>query len=435
MSPILAPVRGVPVNEGILKLSKKERDRLRILSRVRGGELKLREATELLEISYRQGKRIYKRYREKGEKGLVHRLRGRPSNSRKDAALREAVLDRYRERYEGFGPTLASEKLGKEGHRIDHETLRRWLLEEGLWQRRRKRKKHRSWRERKAHYGEMVQVDGSHHDWFEGRGERAVLINMVDDATGRTFSRFHEGETTRAVMETLWEYVEKYGIPRSIYTDKDSIFVTERQPTIAEELRDEEPVTQFGRALKKLGVKMNVAHSPQAKGRVERSNGVYQDRLVKELRLLGIGGIGKANELLQNGFLEELNGRFAKEPRSTVDLHTPVSKRVDLRSIFCFEEERLVDNDWTVRWKSRIFQITKANRMVPRARQKVTVQEWLDGSIHLLYRKRELRCMELNTKPTREKKKKKKRVKSGGRSRRTVPANHPWNRPYKTMVA
>ena len=420
------------MKERILKLSQKERDRLRILSRVRGGELRLREATELLEISYRQGKRIYKRYREEGEKGLVHRLRGRPSNSRKDAALREAVLDRYRERYEGFGPTLASEKLGKEGHEVDHETLRRWLLEEGLWQRRRKRKKHRSWRERKAHYGEMVQVDGSHHDWFEGRGERAVLINMVDDATGRTFSRFHEAETTRAVMETVWEYVEEYGIPRSIYTDKDSIFVTERQPTISEELKGEEPLTQFGRALKKLGVKMIVAHSPQAKGRVERSNGVYQDRLVKELRLLGIGGIGKANELLQDGFLDDLNGRFAKEPRSTVDLHMPVPKKVDLRRIFCFEEERIVDNDWTVRWRSRIFQITKANRIVPRAMQKVIVQEWLDGSIHLLYRKRELRYTELDKKPSREGK---KGANNGERSRREAPANHPWNRSYKTMVA
>ena len=356
---------------------------------------------------------------------MVHRSRGRPSNRRKDPAIREAVIKRYQELYEGFGPTLACEKLEKEGYQLDHETLRRWLLEEGLWRKRRKRKKHRSWRERKEHCGEMIQIDGSHHDWFEGRGEKVVLINMVDDATGRTFSRFHEAETTRAVMETVWGYVEEHGIPHSIYSDKDSIFVTDRQPTVSEELKGEQPLTQFGRALKKLGVRIITAHSPQAKGRVERSNGVYQDRLVKELRLVGIKGIGKANELLKNGFLDELNGRFAKEPRSKIDLHKPVPKRLDLRRIFCFEEERLVDNDWTVRWMNRIFQITRTNKVLPRARQRVTVQEWLDGSIHLVYRGKELQYRELDKKPPREGK---KEVGIVERMPYRPPADHPWRR-------
>ena len=181
------------MKKGILKMSQKERDRLRILSRVKAGEMIIKKASELLEISYRQCKRIYKRYREEGERGLIHRSRGRPSNRRKDPAIREAVIKRYQERYEGFGPTLACEKLEKEGYQLDHETLRLWLLEEGLWEKKRKRKKHRSWRERKEHFGEMVQIDGSHHDWFMGRRGKAVLINMVDDATGRTLSRFHEG--------------------------------------------------------------------------------------------------------------------------------------------------------------------------------------------------------------------------------------------------
>ncbi len=415
------------MREGILKMSQKERDRLRILSRVKAGEMRLGKASKLLGICYRQCKRIYKRYREEGEKGLVHRSRGRPSNRRKDPAMRGAVIRRYQERYEGFGPTLACEKLEKEGYHLDHETLRLWLLEEELWEKKRKRKKHRSWRERKEHFGEMIQIDGSHHDWFEGRGDEAVLINMVDDATGRTFSRFHEAETTRAVMETVWEYINRYGIPHSIYSDKDSIFVTDRQPTVSEELKGERPLTQFGRGLKKLGVKAIAANSPQAKGRVERSNGVYQDRLIKELRLAGIKRIGKANELLKSSFLDELNERFTREPKSRVDLHRLVPKGLDLRTVFCFEEERTVDNDWTVRWKNRIFQITKANKVVPRARQEITVQEWLDGSVHLVYCGKELQHRELDKKPSREGK---KRVGITRRIPYKPPADHPWRRGY-----
>lgn len=425
MSPYTGTFKEVSVKKGILKMSQKERDRLRILSRVKAGEMIIKKASELLEISYRQCKRIYKRYREEGERGLIHRSRGRPSNRRKNPAIREAVIKRYRERYEGFGPTLACEKLEKEGYQLDHETLRLWLLEEGLWEKRRKRKKHRSWRERKEHFGEMVQIDGSHHDWFEGRREKAVLINMVDDATGRTFSRFHEGETTRAIMETIWEYIDEYGIPLSIYTDRDSIYITDREPTISEELKGEKPLTQLGRALHKLGVRIITARSPQAKGRVERSHGVYQDRLVKELRLAGISSIAEADNLLKDSFLGDLNKRFAREPKSDVDLHRPVPEGVDLRRIFCFEEERGVDNDWTVRWSNRILQIAKANKTLPRARQRVTVQEWLDGSIHLVYCGKELRYRELDKKPPREKKK----VTGVAERRSYRPApDHPWKR-------
>lgn len=413
------------MRKGILRMSQKERDRLRILSRVKAGEMMLRKAAELLGICYRQCKRIYKRYREEGEKGLVHRSRGRSSNRRKDLATREAVIKRYQERYEGFGPTLACEKLEEEGYHLDHETLRLWLLEEGLWEKRRKRKKHRSWRERKEHFGEMVQIDGSHHDWFEGRREKAVLINMVDDATGRTLSRVHEGETTRATMETVWEYIDEHGIPLSIYADGDSIYITDRQPNISEELKGEKPLTQLGRTLHKLGVKIITARSAQAKGRVERSHGVYQDRLVKELRLAGINSITEANNLLEGSFLEELNDRFAREPKSDVDLHRPVPEGLDLRSVFCFEEGRVVDNDWTVRWRNRIFQITKANKILPRARQRVTVQEWLDGSIHLVYRGKELRYRELDKKPLREKK---KITAAAERKPYRPAADHPWRR-------
>lgn len=316
--------------------------------------------------------------------------------------MREAVIRRYRERYEGFGPTLASEKLEKEGYRINHETLRLWLLEEGLWTKQRKRKAYRSWRERKKHRGEMVQMDGSQHDWFEGRRERAVLINMVDDATGESFARFHEGETTRATMETLQEYIEQYGIPRSLYVDRDTIFVTDREPTDEEQLRGEQPLTQFGRAAAKLGINIIPAGSPQAKGRVERKHGVYQDRLVKELRLEGITMIDEGNRLLCGGFLNDLNKRFTITPQSDIDFHRPLPEGLDLRSILCFEKERVIDNDWTVRWGGRIFQIRKDNRPLPPARRKVIVQEWLDGSVHIVYRGKEVTYRQISKKPGKQ---------------------------------
>ena len=406
-------------------MSQKERDRLRILSRVKGGWIKIKKAAELLELSYRHCRRIYKRYLEEGDTGLIHRSRGRPSNRRKDPTLREAVISRYDERYKGFGPTLACEKLEKEGYHLDHETLRRWLIEEGVWKKRRRRKKHRSWRKRKEHFGELVQVDGSHHNWFEGRGERAVLINMVDDATGNTFCRFHGGETTRAVMLTMWEYIGRYGIPRAVYVDRDSIYKTNRQPTISEELKGERPLTQLGRALQKLGVKIVTARSPQAKGRVERSNGTHQDRLVKELRLEDVDNLEEANALLENTYLAELNERFAIEPKSEVDLHRPGEEELDLRRIFCFEEERLIDNDWTIRWKRRIFQVVKDNKVLPRARTKVVVQEWLDGTIHIVYRGEELRYKEIAKKPVRQKRRVNVAV---PRKIYRPPADHPWRK-------
>jgi hypothetical protein len=384
--------------EGTLLMSQKERDRLRILGMVKGCKITLVKAAELIGISYRHSKRVNKRYCEEGDKGLIHRLRGRSSNRRKDSAVRDAVLARYQSRYEGFGPTLANEKLSKEGYVQHHETLRLWLLKAGLWTKQRKRKAYRSWRERKAHRGEMVQMDGSDHAWFEERGGRAVLMNMVDDATGTTFAQFHPGETTHAAMRTLWGYIERYGIPRALYVDKDAIFVTNREPTIKEELTGEKPLTQFGRAVQKLGIDIIPANSPQAKGRVERKNGVYQDRLVKELRLEEVNTIEEGNRVLAGGFLEDLNKRFAVEPRNSTDLHRPIPEGLDLRRVLCFEEERMINNDWTVRYQGRVFQVRKGARVLPPARKKVLVQEWLDGSIHLFYREPEVEHFEITGK-------------------------------------
>src|SRR5664279_5781279 len=271
-----------------LTMSRKERDRLTIMAGVKEQELTLVQAAELMAVGYRQSKRIWQRYQVEGDAGLVHRLRGRPSARRKPPPLRALALARYEEeRYADFGPTLMAEQLAQEGLVVDHETLRRWRLAEGQWTARRRRQKHRQWRERKPCFGAMVQLDGSHHDWFEGRGPKCVLMVMVDDVTNQMRARFFEEETTRASYDVLESWVRQHGLPRSLYVDRDSIYRCEGVGSIAEQLAGKEPQTQVGRAMKALGVERILAHSPQAKGRVERMNGTLQDRLVKELRLAG----------------------------------------------------------------------------------------------------------------------------------------------------
>jgi len=218
---------------GAILMGRKERRRLELLSRVRDRVLKLVKAAELMSVSYRQAKRIWRRYRQLGDAGIVHRLRGRRSHRAKPTVQREAMLARYEERYPDFGPTLAAEYLAQDGYPIDHETLRRWLIADGQWQPRRPQRHHRQWRERRAHCGELVQMDGSHHDWFEGRRAPAVLMVMIDDATNRTYARFFESETTLAAMETFARYSRRYGLPQALYVDLDSIYRTDWEGHVA----------------------------------------------------------------------------------------------------------------------------------------------------------------------------------------------------------
>ena len=341
--------------EGHLLMNGQERERLKLFERVKRGELSLREAAEICGLSYRQTRRLHKRYREGGDRGLLHRGRGQPSNRARSAVFKATVLARYQERYPDFGPTLAAEKLALEGHVMDHETLRGWLIKAGLWQKRRKRAKHRSWRERRAHFGELVQLDGSHHKWFEERASKACLMNMVDDAQGTTLSWLAEEETIFAAMKLLWHWIERYGIPQSLYTDKKNVYVIDEKTREKAADSGEEVFTQFGRACRQLGIKIITAHSPEAKGRVERHHGLYQDRLVKELRLAEINTIAAANQFLQNDYCDQLNERFAVAPRSTVDFHR-AAKGYDLASIFCIEEERTLTVDWIVRFENQFYQ-------------------------------------------------------------------------------
>src|SRR5438270_1682502 len=382
-----------------LLMSLKERNRMGVLKQVKAKLLSLVAAGKILRLSYRRAKRVWQRDRDKGVKGLVHRGRGRVGNRRKAANIRGRILARYKERYPDFGPTLAAEHLGREGLKVDHETLRQWLLAKGWWTIQRRRQKHRQWRERKACFGELVQMDGSQHDWFEGRRGRAVLMVMIDDATNRTYARFSEEETTRAAFDVLEGYTRKYGLPQSLYVDRDSIYKTTREPSIEEQLAAEQPLTQFGRAMKYLEVKLELAYSPQAKGRVERRNGLFQDRLVKELRLAGINDLEAANTFLEENFLPQLNQRFCVPPAQEADVHRAVPRA--LKETLSWEEPRRVQQDWTVLWKNRYFQIAQEHEGLCLARKNIIVRELRCGTVQLLVGTQRLRFKELPTRPRR----------------------------------
>ena len=326
------------MEQGHLIMSKKERLRFLMLDRVEQGQMSMKQAATELGISYRQVQRSRHRLREHGAAGLSHKSRGRPSNRARPPQLKQQVLEIYKEYYLGFGPTLAAEKLDEEhGIVVDHETLRRLLLEVGLWKKKRKRRKHRSWRRPKDHFGEMVQMDGSHHRWLGKNQPQSCLIVMVDDATKTKFALMDKEETSVGCMQSLWIWIKKYGIPKTIYADRKNVYVTDREPTLDEQLAGKKPKTAFGIACDKLGIKIISANSPQAKGRVERTNGIYQDRFVKELKLKGVNDIEGANELLLGGFNDSLNRKFIAQPTDKKDFHRPVPKGLKLEHVFCWE--------------------------------------------------------------------------------------------------
>lgn len=413
--------------KGTIRMSEKERATLVVLERERRGEIRLVEAAEVLGISYRQCGRRKRRYEEEGAAGLTHGLRGGRSNRRLSEEVRTEIVELYGSRYEGFGPVLFTEKLHSSHQiKVDHETVRRLLIKEGLWRVERKRKKrHGAWRERKGHFGEMVQMDGSHHRWFEERGEMCCLMVMIDDATGERMSLLSEAETTEAADRLLWMWIEKYGVPKSLYTDKKNVFVPSEKDEERARQEGRESLTQFGRACKKLGIRIIRAHSPQAKGRVERSNGVYQDRLVKELRLEGISDITAGNQFLQGGFDRDLNSRFAIEAREQADYHRDAST-FDLPGIFCIEQERTLSAGRTLSFESRVYEIEAGRANYSHSGSKVKIRRYLDGSLHMFYRDNEVSFQEIHP----EKKKKTPTWKPNlprGFAKSSIPApDHPW---------
>jgi hypothetical protein len=378
--------------KGHLLMSHKERQRKSALELVKSGKITLVEASGRMNLSYRQTLRVYARFVAQGDAGLVHVRRGKASNRACPKSFRDAVVLRYRERYQvhGFGPTLAAEKLASEGLHVDHETLRRWLLSGGDWQKCRKHREHRTRRERRAHFGELVQMDGSPHDWFGPEHGKSCLMNMVDDATGATMGLLSAQETTEAAMTLLRRWIERYGVPVALYTDRKNVYITDREPTIEEQLAGDKPLTVFGKACKKLGIEIIAAHSPQAKGRVERSNGTYQDRLVKELALLGVTTLEGANKVLTGGFTDGLNDRFAVVPADELDYHRPLHKAVNLEDVFCHEEHRVLQNDWTVSHENNRYQVLKGSRPLPKPKDRILVRIHLDRRVQLLYREKKL---------------------------------------------
>ena len=381
---------------GKLPMGQKELLRGKLLEMVKQGKMTLKAAVGQLKIRYRQGIRLYRSYRDRGDEGLLHCLSGKPSKRKTAADIRDRVLERYRRRYPDFGPTFAAEKLAEEaGLNISVSTLRRLLMEEGLWQGKRRSREYRSRREPRSRFGELIQFDGSPHDWFEGRGPRCCLITMIDDATKTRFSQFFEEETTAGAMTVLSYWITSYGIPQGLYCDHKNAFVLVREPTDAELLAGiTKPKSHFGKACEKLGIEVIPANSPQAKGRVERNHGVDQDRLVKELRLAGISTIREANRFLRETYLPKMNGKFTRPAASRDDAHVPLLD-ADLTDIFCFEYERTVSNDYTVRFETRLLQILKENHSRPQPKRQVIVRKKLDGTIGILWDGKPLKIKEL----------------------------------------
>src|SRR5713226_9657977 len=371
-------------------MSSRELEGVEVMGRVGSGELKLSDAGVMLELSYRQAKRLWRRYRQLGSKGIKNGNAGRASNRSKPLKFRGRVLNLIKKKYSGseeerFGPTLAAEPLAEEdGIVVDHDTLRRWMLEGGLWSRQRKRKKHCQRRERKWHFGELVQLDGSFHDWLEARGPRGCLMDMVDDATSETQARMGKEETIWAAAGVLRIWIGKYGVPRALYTDWKNVYI--RKATPAEQLRGKIPITQFGGMCQKLGIRIIAASSPQAKGRVERINGVHQDRLIKKMRRKGIGSYEAANAYLEKEYLPEHNRRFAYPAASPEDYHGRKPTARELREIFRLETERAISNDWVIRHNGRSLQLQPGQRRYGPTQSKALVCEWEDGAMQVYYR-------------------------------------------------
>ena len=410
-------------------MSGKERDRLGVLGWKERSGASLKVAAEAMGVSYRQAKRIWKRYKVHKGAGLVHLGRGRKADRGYGLEMRDKVLRVYGERYRGFGPTLASEKLLEEdGIRLDHETLRRWLMAQGMWERKRKPRRHRQRRERRPCFGDLVQVDGSHHEWFEGRGPKGCLLSMVDDATGITLALMAEEETTEAAMVLLREWIVTYGIPRALYTDRKNVYIVERERRPEEIMAGREPLSAFGKVCRKLGIRIIAARSPQAKGRVERKHGVYQDRWVKELGLKGVDDLAGANGLL-GAFTEKLNDKFARDPASEEDHHRPLDTDICLDDIFCWEETRVLRTDWTVRYENRIYQVIRQSHLPP-AKQRITILRRMDGSLWMEYRGQSIRFTEITEEATE------KPVQDDAppsKEKWRPPHDHPWRKSFRDM--
>jgi transposase len=381
----------------MITMSREEASRLHIIHQALNKKISQTEAASLVDLSDRQIRRMIKRIREEGDEGICHRSRGKTSNRRIPKKIKDKAIKLFREQYKDFNLVHATEKLSEvHGITLSDETLRLWLNEAEIPYKKRKVKKHRQRRERRAHFGELVQIDGSHHDWFEGRGPVCVFMGYIDDATNTVHGRFYDYEGTMPAMDSMKRYIKRYGIPKSVYLDKHTTYKSWAEPTIEEQLNDQKPMSHFQKSLAALAIKVIHANSPQAKGRVERLFKTLQDRLVREMRLLGIKSVDEANAFLA-AYLPKYNGKFKKPAASEADLHRPAPHSRELDRILCIKEERTVKNDFTIAHNNTLYQIEQATRA-----KKVIVEERLDGTLHITYNGQDLRFREITKQPTKD---------------------------------
>ena len=409
------------VGKDIIEMRIKELKRLKIIHEAIEKHITQKTAASIIGVTERHVRRIIKAVREEGDKGIIHKSRGKASNRRISEKIKDKVLKLYKKNYYDFGPTLASEKLlGADNIKISAESLRKWLIQDGIWKRRRKRSGHKQWRQRKACFGEMVQIDGSHHDWLEGRGPELVLMGYIDDATNTTFGRFYDYEGTIPAMDSFHRYIRRYGIPQSVYLDRHTTYKSPRRLTPEEELEGIPRVlSQFERALSELGVKVIHAYSPQAKGRVERVFGVLQDRLVKEMRLKGIKTKQEANDFLKE-YLPVYNRQFSIPAANDTDIHMELPKYFNAHKALCIKTQRTVKNDHTIVVDSKLYQIE--DKITSR---KVIVEEKVDGSLHIMNNGVSLKYREITERPIKIQNTHDRRV----YNQPPIPSkDHPWRR-------
>jgi len=424
-----------------IALSQRERDRLRVLHEVKRKQLTQREAARRLKISDRQIRRLLVGLRERGDRAVIHGLRGRPSSRRYAACFEQQILTRVRQRYADFGPTLAAEHLAQAGLAVSRETLRKWMVKARLWQPRAQRVKIiHVWRERRASFGELVMQDSSPFRWLEERGPACQLIAVIDDATSRFYARFTEHDTTEENLRTFGEWLRRYGRPLAHYTDKNSIFRTSALAPLGEQLRGQKARSHFGRALRELGIEWIAAHSPQAKGRIERLFETLQDRLVKEMRLAGIANLAAANHFLQVHFLPAWEQRFTVAPRKPRNAHRQLDPQQRLEEILSVRVDRQVADDHSVSWDGNRWGVPREEVCAGLRGAQVEVERRLDGSHWLRFRGRYLRLRHCPA-PLRPSvspsglrppglTEQIPRTKDKIKPKYHVPAHHPWRKPW-----
>ena len=417
----------------VLTMTTRELDTLRVVRNMLERKLTWREAAAQLRLSVRQVGRMCARVRLQGNGGIIHRLRGRPSNHQLASGRLARALELVKTHYPDFGPTFANEKL-RERHRLilSTWTLRQGMLQVGLWRTRRRQEPHRAWRPRRACVGELVQLDGSDHAWFEARGPRCVLLIYIDDATSRIlWGEFVAVEDTLTLLRTTKTYLQQQGRPVAFYVDKDSIYKVNRQASIEEQLQDSAPLTQFTRAMRELDIEVIPAHSPQAKGRVERSFDTHQDRLVKELRLARISDMSTANRFLHARYFPAHNRHFAIEPANSTDAHRSLRASHPLDAILSVQTTRTVERDFTLRLQNRFFQLGPEQPVRVRPGATVLIEQRLDGTLHLRSQGRYLAFTPI-AKPTPRPSSVAARAPTISRQPRRAyrpPRTHPWKDP------